>query len=392
VTIAHITQTFEVDAKGLQPDDNGFLTVPARVTKAGVFPYVRGSKVVQVLRPADEVFKADSLATLAMKPVTDEHPDQNYVDAATARKHQVGSSGDSVAVVTSDGAPVDGTPSDPNAAARVQLVITDAEVVRKVLSGKRTFSAGYSCKIVDEAGEWNGKPYQQKQVDIRYNHIALVANPRLGRDMAIADAASICYDSNHQEPQSMKFKKQTIGGKEFAEVTIADAAEAQAELDARVAAVDAAAAGARKEADALTGEVAGLKAQIETLKTEKQADSLTPEKIGSAVGSRLEKLAVAGHFGVPVKHTDSDDTIMRAVLTARQIKTDGFSADALSGAFSTLSQQVVDHNSALASLAKLGAASSDPKGTKEGDSKPAPSPRQKYLDSLHSGSKAAGAK
>lgn len=190
----------------------------------------------------------------------------------------------------------------------------------------------------------------------------------------------------------MKFRAQKIGGHQFAEVTIADAAEAQAELDRRAAAVDAAVTDARKEADSATGKLAALQAELDTAKREKQADSLTPERMQAAVDKRLDLLAVAGHFKVGVKHTDSDDAIMTAVLASRQIKTDGFSSEALSGAFSTLAQQVADHSAALASLSTLRAASSAP--AKEGDSKEddkqadACSPRQKYIDSQLTGWKA----
>lgn len=390
---ANLAHTFVIDgSQALQPDENGYLAVNARVTKAGVFPYARGGKLVGVLRHPEDVFHADSLATLALKPITYEHPAERYVDAKSARKVQVGSSGDTVTVVDQDGALVADAAGAQGAAARVRIVITDAEIVDKVVrGGVRTFSAGYSCDIEDVRGEYLGKPYEQKQTNIRYNHIAITGRPRLGMDMTIADDAAFCYDLP-QEPKSMKFKAQKIGGHQFAEVTIADAAEAQAELDRRAAAVDAAVTEARKEADSATGKLAALQAELDTAKREKQADSMTPERMQAAINKRLDLLAVAGHFKVGVKHTDSDDAIMTAVLASRQIKTDGFSSEALSGAFSTLAQQVADHSAALASLSTLRAASATPAkegdgedGAKEGD---AVSPRQKYIDSQVKGWKA----
>jgi hypothetical protein len=370
-------QVFTIDATGLMPDANGFLTVPARVTKPGVFPYLDASgKVVQQLRHPDEVFKADSLKTLAMKPVTDEHPAERYVDATNARQMQRGSSGDSVSIVDADGNPAQ--PGDATAAGRVMLVITDAGTVDKIIKGgKRSFSSGYLCDVIDEVGTYNGQPYSSKQVNIRYNHIALTGKPRLGADMTITDsiasADDLCYDLS-QEPKTMKFKKQVIGGQTFAAVTITDAAEAQAELDLRLAASEsAAAAGAasRIEADTAIGKIATLEAQITELKATRVADS-APEVIAKAVDARLDVMAVAAHFGVAVKRTDSDESIMRAVLASKSIKVDSFSAERIAGAFDALAQQVTDHDDAVVSLAKLRRVSAEPKKlvTDKGDETP----------------------
>src|SRR5678816_1356476 len=74
---------FDVGVIGkLEKTPTGGVRVPARVTRTGVFPYMRADGSIQrEYRPASEVFKADSLASLADAAVTVEHP---TVTAASA--------------------------------------------------------------------------------------------------------------------------------------------------------------------------------------------------------------------------------------------------------------------------------------------------------------------
>src|SRR5262252_7976168 len=93
----NLVARFDVAALG-KPErtSQGFLRVPAYVTRCGVLEYKRpDGTVVRELRPRDEVFKADSLATLSAAPVTDLHPTV-MISPANVRELSVGHVGDHV--------------------------------------------------------------------------------------------------------------------------------------------------------------------------------------------------------------------------------------------------------------------------------------------------------
>lgn len=61
-----------------------------------------------------------------------------------------------------------------------ELSIWDGDAIQRVQDGsKRCVSAGYAYTAVPEAGEIDGQSYTLKMVDIRFNHLALVEEPRV---------------------------------------------------------------------------------------------------------------------------------------------------------------------------------------------------------------------
>ena len=140
--------------------DQGFLRAPARVTRAGVFEYVQDDgSVVRELRHPDDVFHADSLASLASVPVTDLHPPVP-VTAANVDKYGRGFGSE--------------TPRRDGNFVATELTVTHADLVAKCDARERAeISLGYTCKIAKESGVYAGERYDQRQLHIRYNHIAL---------------------------------------------------------------------------------------------------------------------------------------------------------------------------------------------------------------------------
>ena len=137
----------------------GFLQVPGNLTRVGVLTYARsdGSEFRELRHP-DEVFKADSLATLAFAPVTDRHP-CGLVTPQNVREVQVGI----VTGARDDGRFVSG-----------DLVIQSDQAISRVISGDlRELSPGYTCRIDHVAGEWQGEKYDGIQQAIIYNHLAM---------------------------------------------------------------------------------------------------------------------------------------------------------------------------------------------------------------------------
>ena len=152
----------------------GFLRIPAYLTRVGVLEYRRADgTVVRELRPRDEVFRAQSLATLSAAPVTDLHPTA-MVSPANVRELSIGHVSDHV---KADGHRV-----------AAHVTIQEANAIAAVETGKRReLSCGYACRIDATPGEYEGERYDQVQRDITYNHVAIgPANwGRAGRDIAL---------------------------------------------------------------------------------------------------------------------------------------------------------------------------------------------------------------
>jgi hypothetical protein len=61
-----------------------------------------------------------------------------------------------------------------------ELSVWDGDAIKAIQDGsKRCVSAGYAYDAVPETGEIDGQSYTLKMVNIRFNHLALVENPRV---------------------------------------------------------------------------------------------------------------------------------------------------------------------------------------------------------------------
>lgn len=168
-------QRFDVATLGnAERTPQGFLKIPAYLTRVGVLEYKRADgTIVRELRPRDEVFKADSLATLSAAPVTDLHP-TTMVSPKNVRQLQIGHVSERV---REDGKMVAG-----------HVTVQEAEAIAAVERGdRRELSCGYQCRIDQTPGVYEGEAYDQVQRDIVYNHVALGPKQwgRAGRDVAL---------------------------------------------------------------------------------------------------------------------------------------------------------------------------------------------------------------
>jgi len=138
----------------------GFLRVPAYVTRAGVLEYKRADgTTVRELRHPDEVFRPASLESLSAAPLTDLHP-KEMVSPKNVRSLRVGHVGEAV---RQDGHRVAAT-----------VTIEDEQMIALVERGeRREISCGYACAIDATPGVWDGEHYDAVQRDIVYNHAAL---------------------------------------------------------------------------------------------------------------------------------------------------------------------------------------------------------------------------
>jgi hypothetical protein len=177
---------------------NGWLRVDGYLTRAGVFEYVNhdGSKRLE-LRPDDEVFRADSLSSFAMVPVTDDHPDV-VLDSSNTAKYQKGSVSEAIR-------------RDGDALA-ASMLITDGVLAGKMRAGKCGLSCGYEVDLEKTSGTHPvyGR-YDAVQRNIRGNHVAVVSAGRAGPVARVRMDAAVQVDSDSLHQRSDMIQKH--GGK-----------------------------------------------------------------------------------------------------------------------------------------------------------------------------------
>lgn len=164
---------------GTRRTKDGYLVADVRAARTGIQQYTGAEvgrpelSVVNVYRPAEEVFKHDSLSSYGFKPVTVGHP-ANGVTADTWKQLAVGQVGGEV---VRDGGFV-----------RVPLVLMDAQAIQAVENGTREISMGYDVRLEFVDGVTpEGEAYQAIQRDIRINHAAIVERGRAGSQCRIGD-------------------------------------------------------------------------------------------------------------------------------------------------------------------------------------------------------------
>jgi Uncharacterized protein conserved in bacteria (DUF2213) len=136
---------------------------------------------VRVTRSAAEVFDRRSMASLNGKPVTDDHPPVD-VDPTN---WQFYTKGTVVSPRRGEG--------DKDDFLLVNLIIYDGELIKDIESGKREVSCGYNPEYLQVLDPETMEPIQGRgeQVQIRYNHLALVKAGRCGPHCAIGDRKTV---------------------------------------------------------------------------------------------------------------------------------------------------------------------------------------------------------
>lgn len=217
----------------------GFVYASGHATKVGVFPYRdENGQIVMELRPEEEVSDPESMASMAMKPLTREHPTQdvtpdNWQDLAAGQTGQ--------------------RASYAGGYVSIDVCLSKKDAIRDYRNGVTQLSGGYTCELDATPGVWNGQPYQVVQRNIRYNHLALVNQGRLGSDVALrADSAG---DSmNEEEKKAFEALKAERDAERKARIDAeATIKGLQTNLDAQ-----------RSKTDALQGERDALKVRADS--------------------------------------------------------------------------------------------------------------------------------
>ncbi len=256
----------------METTDEGYLRGNAIVTRTGVFEYLNADgSVRRELRHPDDVFDAESLASLSMIPVTDGHPDQ-LVTADTADALSVGQTGENSQI---DGKHI-----------LVPFTITHSRAIESVKTGRRELSLGYRCETLPESGEYNGQAYDARQVNIRYNHLAIVDRARAGGAARInMDGAAVQSTNRTDEVSKMSQVQVNLDG-----ITYDAAPEVAKALDkARQESEQVKADAAKTKAD-MQKEYDEAKAKLDALKEEmdKMKEEKSDEAIAAAVAKRLD--------------------------------------------------------------------------------------------------------
>lgn len=176
------------------------------LSKVGVFPYLgrqispelEPDKIYQVLRPEEELNNEKTLNSCKLIPIINDHvmlgtkpgmmkPEEKGID---------GISGEEVYFK-------DGTIFD-------DLKIFAESMKNDIENGKKELSMGYFCDYELTEGEYNGEPYQAIQRNIRFNHIALVDEGRMGADVRVMDK-SITFDTIKEIKEMQKKQTKSLG-------------------------------------------------------------------------------------------------------------------------------------------------------------------------------------
>ena len=358
---------------GPQRTPQGGLRVDAALTRAGVFRYKDTSgREWGELRHPDDVFAADSLATLRAAPVVDLHPSQP-VTAENFKTLSVGHVHDDV---RADGALVAGT-----------VTVNDAAEVAMIESKeRRELSCGYTCTIEPGAGEYEGERYDQRQRDIRYNHVGLgpVGWGRAGSNVALRmDGAAVQVSARDRAAGETMKKKLKVRGREYTldadeEVAAAqDAVDAsQMQADGELGAIKAALMDALQKLASYEAKAAASEAAESATGKPDVTEEMVPEAVADALVARRIALHEDARkvLGSDAKLSGSVDAIRRQVIAKvlPTVKLDGLSGDAIVGMYTACVAGAGQRNDSLA-RAHIAAAGTD--GRHDGDEDPAATSR-----------------
>lgn len=302
----------------------GGVRVPAALTRTGVLPYRNADGSTRYeLRPPDEVFRADSLASLRSAPVTRGHA--AWITPDNWKQHALGHV-------------VEGSERQDGDKLAAVLVVQESATIERLDSGEdREISMGYTCDFDATPGTYNGQRYDGVQRKIVYNHVALLGagEGRAGRDVGVrldsADLALACDESPAApaapiagaSPEGNRPMKIRFDGKEY-DVTKPDEALALQHAADKV----------RTDATAAVSEKDKVQAKLDQAVADlgkARTDAADTKRFDAAVAARVELESAArtslGADFDPKGKTDRE--IMVAVVRgdSKDFKDDGKSDD-----------------------------------------------------------------
>lgn len=270
-------------------DTNGWFEIESNpISQVGVYPYSgaqlgrtdQPDKIFQVYRPAEELSDPDTMDSFRLVPVIDDHEMLGEGATPAEDKGVAGVLGEKVTFVGDT--------------LRTNVKIYSKALAQKIKAGKTQLSLGYRAVYDFTPGVYNGKPYDAVQRKLRGNHIALVANGRMGPGVRVLDCLDhLTFTVDAQETTSVdEAVKQALAAMDeklkttmdtaisgvmdaLKAVTdsLADMKKAQEEKDAKDADNTEKDEAVSAEAmDAALKEIEGLKKTVETLSSRPAMD------------------------------------------------------------------------------------------------------------------------
>lgn len=165
----------------------GFLKGEAAITCVGVQKYfgyelnelnselqLTPQKTYSVFRSPQTVFAEGTIESAKMKPITDNHP-LTDLDSTNCKAFSVGSLGDTAKNIN-------------NRQLCFPVIITDKTAVQKIQNGTHQMSAGYMVGLTEEAGDFEGTPYDLTfDGPMKINHVAFLKDGRCAEGAKIFD-------------------------------------------------------------------------------------------------------------------------------------------------------------------------------------------------------------
>ena len=330
-------------------DENGFLVDTPVVARVGVQVYfTEDGSTVREFRPAEEVFKEESLASYQGKPMTLDHV---FVNSDNAKDVVVGS-------VTGKAEALGSTVIAP-------IVVYSQEAIDEARSGNaKELSVGYSA-VLDETPGW-GDPATGKYIlrtdntqgldippdwqefdaiqrDIKVNHLAMVFRGRAG-------IAKLNMDGQQENPYTDNVDLNTKENKMTVKIKI-DSVEVEVskEVADHISKINSAVEAQKAKVDSIEAERDALKAKVDAMPAE-------IEKAVKAAKADAEALAalvtVATEAGVK---TDGMDAKGIKVLYVKEVS--GLDVSEKSDAYIDAAFDIAKDSDKMAEVRKATAAS-----------------------------------
>jgi len=172
------------DSSARAPDINGYIEVKDNpISRVGVFPYSGGSiggdpnRIYQVYRPAEELSDPKCIESFKLVPIINEHEMLGKDDGMTPAENK-----------EIEGTTGEGIYFDENDGFLKGNIKFYTERIKDVVDNvKKDISLGYRCSYEFVSGIFDGIKYDAIQRDIRGNHLAIVTEGRMGKEVSVLD-------------------------------------------------------------------------------------------------------------------------------------------------------------------------------------------------------------
>jgi len=304
--------------------DEGYLRGEAVVTRCGVFKYLNQDGTIRrEARLPEYAFKKESLDSLKMIPVTNNHPTV-LVDATNAKELSIGTTGETINI--------DGENILTTVTINVQDAIDEIENNNKV-----ELSLGYTLDLIEQKGVYNGQEYDCIQTNIKYNHLAVVERGRAGVSRLNFDSfeCGMIVDGNIKLERENMVKINI----DNVDVEVNEAVKkAYDSLNARL--------------DSATAETEALKAKLDEKEEElKKAKEINSDSaISEKAKARVELIAKAGKVvNIDGLYDLSDRDIKLSVIKSRYDNLDlsDKSDDYVSARFDAICEALTNNDEAI---------------------------------------------